>query len=146
MKRIADSLLGAWMIVMPLLAVAQQPSTQLKVVPLKPTSAASGKQMFGAYCATCHGVDAKGNGPAASALNEQPSDLTVLARKCGGKFPVNQVSAILQFGVSAPAHGSKEMPVWGEQFFEAHSAFSETEGEVQLRIRNLVTYVRSLQQ
>ena len=41
-----------------------QTATQIKEVPVKETSPASGKQMYSTYCAVCHGVDGKGSGPA----------------------------------------------------------------------------------
>ena len=73
--------------------------------------------MFTQYCAPCHGLDGKGNGPAASAMKSQPTDLTQLARKHDGKFPANSVASALKFGSgSAGAHGSADMPVWGPLF------------------------------
>ena len=50
-------------------------------------SPADGRAMFGEYCATCHGTEDKGNGPAAGALKKTPADLTLLAAHNGGKFP-----------------------------------------------------------
>ena len=35
-------------------------------------SSASGKEMYLAYCAVCHGVDGKGDGPVASLLRIRP--------------------------------------------------------------------------
>jgi mono/diheme cytochrome c family protein len=48
---------------------------------------ASGKKTYTEYCASCHGEDGKGMGPAASALKAPPSDLTTLAKRHAGKFP-----------------------------------------------------------
>src|SRR2546422_46324 len=53
---------------------------------------ASGKTLFMQHCASCHGDDAKGAGPAAVALKKQPPDLTALAKRNHGKFPYDQVS------------------------------------------------------
>jgi mono/diheme cytochrome c family protein len=58
------------------------------VVPITPVSAASGKEMFNSYCASCHGLSAKGDGPAAPAMNRKPADLTMLAKNNGGKYPL----------------------------------------------------------
>ena len=47
----------------------------MKRVPAPYTRASSGKDMYLAYCASCHGKDGKGNGPAASALKSVPNRL-----------------------------------------------------------------------
>ena len=60
----------------------------VKKVPIVQSNPTSGKQMFGDYCAPCHGISGKGDGPAASALKTPPADLTVLAKTNGGKFPM----------------------------------------------------------
>jgi mono/diheme cytochrome c family protein len=75
-----------------------------------------GKEWFRAYCAPCHGVDAKGHGPVAPALKELPPDLTTLAKRNNGKFPEDYVKKVLVHGVTAPAHGSSDMPIWGPTF------------------------------
>ena len=49
-----------------------------------------GPDLFRAYCAPCHGLDAKGHGPAAAALKARVADLTVLAKNNGGEFPSNR--------------------------------------------------------
>ena len=52
----------------------------VKSTTIKQTNPTSGKEMFTEYCAPCHGVDGKGNGPAASAMKIPPTDLTQLAK------------------------------------------------------------------
>ena len=49
-----------------------------------------GPDLYRHYCATCHGRDGKGNGPAAAALKVPPPDLTVLARRQKGVFPARR--------------------------------------------------------
>ena len=51
------------------------------------TTATSGMQMYINYCASCHGVDGRGNGPAAAARRMPPTDLTVLSKNNHGVFP-----------------------------------------------------------
>lgn len=99
-----------------LFAQDQAGQTTIKHVPAPATSAASGSEMFKAYCASCHGVDGKGNGPAAAALKVMPTDLTSLSKTNGGKFPSAKVGATLRGEADIAAHGSKEMPVWGKVF------------------------------
>ena len=128
--------------------VAAQDQTQdqtkktVKHVTIKPTSPASGKEMYTSYCAVCHGTDGKGGGPAASALKTPPADLTMLSKNNGGEFPALKVTSILRGTSDLPAHGSKEMPVWGPLF---RSMSGGHEGEVQQRVANLTHYVESLQ-
>jgi mono/diheme cytochrome c family protein len=116
----------------------------VKETPIKQTNATSGKDMFNQYCAPCHGIDGKGNGPAASAMKSQPSDLTQLARKHDGKFPANSVASVLRFGdgAGAGAHGSAQMPVWGP-LLQSLDKFHDT--VAQQRIANIVSYIDSLQ-
>src|SRR5579864_9334747 len=123
-------------------APAQNPPT-VKHVPISDVSPSSGKDMFQSYCAVCHGKDAKGDGPAASALKVPPPNLTELSKKNGGKFPSAHVAAVIRGQADLAAHGSKDMPVWGPLF----SSISQGhEGQVQQRIANLVSYIESLQQ
>jgi mono/diheme cytochrome c family protein len=137
--------LGAGVAAFAAIAIAQQASQEkvIKHVPIKQTNAASAKEMYGSYCAVCHGTDGRGNGPAASELKVAPSDLTKLAANNKGEFPAMHVSAVLRGEADAPAHGSKDMPVWGPLFrniSQGHDA------EVQQRIANLNQYLESMQQ
>jgi mono/diheme cytochrome c family protein len=99
--------------------------------------------MYLAYCASCHGKDGKGGGPAASAMKVAPGDLTELAAKNGGTFPENHVAQIIKGDSNTPSHGSKDMPVWGPIF---GAIGAKSDGVVQLRVRNLTKYIESLQQ
>jgi mono/diheme cytochrome c family protein len=120
----------------------EQPKTTLQHVPIKSTSAASGKEMFQSYCAVCHGTDGKGGGPAASALKTPPADLTTLSKSNGGTFPSMKVSSLIRGTSDLTAHGSKEMPVWGPLF---RSVSGGHESEVQQRVANLTHYIETLQ-
>jgi cytochrome c len=115
---------------------------KVKKTTVMPTSASSGQQMYNEYCAVCHGTDGKGKGPAASAMKNLPSDLTTMSFQNGGKFPDNKVYGAIRGDVDMPAHGSKDMPVWGSVFQDmAHG----NAAEVQLRISNLTHYISTLQ-
>lgn len=120
---------------------AQNPTT-LKVVPVTPTSAASGQQMFETYCATCHGRDGRGNGPAAPALKKTPADLTMITVRHNGKFPEIDIQQAISGSLAVEAHGSREMPIWGDLF---KSMDAGSGGVVQLRVDNLTSYIKSLQ-
>lgn len=100
-----------------------------------------GPDLYRLYCATCHGRDAKGGGPAAAALKIPPPDLTVLARRQNGVFPAVEVETIIRGGTARAAHGSDEMPVWGPIF----RALDPSDARVKGRIANLVSYIASIQ-
>ena len=125
-----------------LAAFGESQQRQIKYVPVKPTSPALGQEMYTAYCAVCHGKDGKGNGPAAEALKIPPPDLTILAKKNRSSYPSDRVRSAIAGDVRSPAHGSKEMPVWGELFWRMSQGHSS---EVQLRISNLNKHIESMQ-
>ncbi len=127
-----------------IIAAAQQGQTTIKKEPIKTTSPGSGEEMFKSYCASCHGVDAKGNGPAAPALKVSPPDLTLLAQRNGGKYPGAHVEAVLRFGAeNYPVHGSKDMPVWGPALASISGGLGS--GQTAQRIHNLSQYIETLQ-
>jgi mono/diheme cytochrome c family protein len=97
--------------------------------------------MFKDYCAACHGIDGKGNGPAVEFLKAPPADLTTLAKRNQGKFPSQQFNGILNFGTKSRAHGTVDMPLWGDLFRSRAGR-----GLAGVRIANLSSYVESLQE
>jgi mono/diheme cytochrome c family protein len=118
-----------------------QAKSEQKPAARKP-SAASGKETFTKYCASCHGEDGKGNGPAASALKPPPTDLTALSKDNEGNYPAGYISALLKFGRNLAAHGSSEMPVWGSRF-RAIDPIRDPTG--QQHVDDVVAYIESLQ-
>ncbi|MGY3583152.1 mono/diheme cytochrome c family protein [Bradyrhizobium sp. USDA 4341] len=75
-----------------------------------------GKAEFQASCASCHGVDGKGKGPVAGQLKVPPADLTALAKNNNGVFPITAVYEAIDGRRTISAHGTHEMPIWGERF------------------------------
>jgi len=124
-----------------LLAIAQEKPRAEKEVPVM-TAALAGQETFRSYCASCHGVDGKGHGPAAPALKRQPPDLTLLSKKNGGKFPSATVSSVIRGDDFIIDHGSQSMPIWGDAF----RAVNHDETMVKLKIQNLAIYIESIQQ
>jgi mono/diheme cytochrome c family protein len=121
---------------------AAQNNPEAKKASTEPPDAASGSQTYRQYCASCHGANAKGGGPAAEALKTQPTDLTKLAKGNGGKFPYEYVSGVVRFGKPISAHGSSDMPVWGPIF----SMVDFHEMAIRKRIKNLCDFLASLQE
>jgi mono/diheme cytochrome c family protein len=103
---------------------------------------ALGKETFLKHCASCHGEDGKGKGPAAIALKPPPSDLTTLSMRHQGKYPAGYIAALLKFGRSLTAHGSSDMPVWGARFKELDPVRDPTG---QQHVDDVVEYIRWLQ-
>ncbi len=127
----------------PLAAQSKTAPKKVEVSPIKTQARpASGPELFKAYCASCHGLDAKGAGPAAEALRMRPTDLTLLSRKNNGKFPVYRVEHLLGGTDELASHGSKTMPVWGPVF----RTMNRDEGLGALRVRNLVSFLETIQQ
>lgn len=128
----------------PALLMLAAPSPIAQSVPLVIPSLA-GQDLFGFYCATCHGSDARGHGPVASALKTPPPDLTRLARRNGGSFPRVRVVQFVAGGGTTlrGAHGSNEMPVWGPIF---RALDPSDERLVVTRIENIVQYLESIQE
>lgn len=110
--------------------------------------AAEGKELFLDHCATCHGVDATGNGPTAPALILQPTNLTMLSETNDGKFPTFRVVARIDGRDPLVSHGSP-MPVYGD-FFEGRGvALPEDSGQPIMTsqpIVDLVAYLKTLQE
>jgi mono/diheme cytochrome c family protein len=89
---------------------------QVKREPIKPVPASDAAAMFQNYCSACHGKDAPGTGPAAKALTKAPADLTRIAARNGGTFPDVRVKRYIEGLDEVPAHGSRDMPMWGDLF------------------------------
>ena len=141
---VVASVVGVWILTAALAAqtpAGQAPIPKVKAVASPPITSIEGKDNFDAYCAVCHGADAKGQGPAAPAMKKPVPDLTGIARRNGGKFDALRVEMIIKgTGKTAtPAHGVETMPIWGEVFK------AEDPGKATLRVKNLVDYIQSIQ-
>ena len=119
-------------------AVDQTP--KIITVPVKLSGTIDGAQLYREHCAVCHGVDAKGNGPAAAALKRPPSDLTQISSKNAGKFPEIAVKLKIKNG-EVREHGTVEMPMWG--ILLTPNGHSSTDAE--MRILALLQYLQKIQ-
>jgi mono/diheme cytochrome c family protein len=111
----------------------------------KPTGGAgveTGRDLFKAHCASCHGSSGRGDGPAAASFTVPPIDLTQLAKANGGIFVADRIERAVD-GRGSKAHGSIEMPVWGDVFKRRHGLEDDA---VKARIEAIVRYLRSIQE
>jgi mono/diheme cytochrome c family protein len=105
------------------------------------SAAVSGKDLFYNNCASCHGVGGKGDGPLGQVLTIRPADLTVLAKRTGGKFPADKVYQMIDGRDPAVrGHGGPDMPVWGDIYSAKGGAAA-----VKERVNALVKHIETLQ-
>ena len=103
----------------------------------------SGSALFRSYCASCHGVEGKGDGPLAANLRIAPADLTRLARRNHDKYDAEKVRRAVDGRGPREIHGGSDMPVWGDAFKRAGEGYSEA--KVKERIDALVEHIETLQ-
>ncbi len=108
---------------------------------------------FQKQCAACHGMDGKGTGPFLEFLKQTPSDLTMLSKKNEGVFPYKQVYQWIEDPQRVRAHGTSEMPIWGDRYnsevIEKYGPYDTGIGaakEVQARILELVFFLATIQE
>jgi mono/diheme cytochrome c family protein len=123
-------------------AQAQQtPKTRQQV------NVAASKELYRQYCSVCHGVDAKGNRSlydarsADKSVRVPPADLTLLSQRNSGRFPAARVRNAIYSKGPISAHGTPDMPAWGDVFYNLKS----DPKLIEVRVRNLTDYVESLQ-
>ena len=106
---------------------------------------AAGRAYYLQYCASCHGENGDGRGPMASSLKQQPADLRNLSDKYGTPLSIKRVAAFIDGRQAVAAHGPREMPVWGNRFYDIWSAQGSKGGDMQSRIEKIVLYLRTIQ-
>jgi mono/diheme cytochrome c family protein len=114
---------------------------QSKKAPGASSELSAGAELYKDHCVVCHGDDLKGSGPFPLPYRVPP-DLTTLSQRHAGKFPEAYVLRVLRNGVSLPAHGPAEMPVWGTKF---EMTGQQDKSQVESRIKNLANYIKSRQ-
>ena len=103
-----------------------------------------GRAAYLRYCSSCHGPDGKGDGIVAPLMNPRPADLTQLAKSHDGKFPSLQVQKSIDGRQRIAAHGTSEMPVWGE-VFTAEKASTQPDAVVRGQVQLLADYLSTIQ-
>jgi mono/diheme cytochrome c family protein len=110
-----------------------------------PVLAEVGKPLYLRHCASCHGREGRGDGPAQVALVKRPADLTAIASRRGGSFPTGEIARFVDGRFELPAHGSREMPVWGERFGSDVPEAGLGESIARGNIAAVLEYLKSIQ-
>ncbi len=119
-------------------ACRSSPPTALEQMP--------GDALFQQLCASCHGPTGGGEGPVASLLKKPPPDLRTISQRSGDAFPADAVRATIDGRFERPAHGARDMPVWGWQFYDSEATDDALErARAHAMIDRLVAHVRSMQ-
>lgn len=118
------------------------------VLPMKPAAAGPnaqrGETLYRIHCQNCHGEDATGGGPIAEVLTVKPADLTRIRERHDGTFPRERIAAIIDGREEVPAHGSREMPIWGASLID-RGRTDPQEDEVRATLMALVDYLETIQ-
>jgi mono/diheme cytochrome c family protein len=118
---------------------------EIDVPATDPVLAGMGAEIYQRHCASCHGVTGTGDGPAAGDLQPPPTDLTRIAERHGGDFAAGEVSRFIDGRFDVPAHGSRDMPVWGERFGQRIPEAGVSEEVTRGKIATLIEYLKSIQ-
>lgn len=107
----------------------------------------TGRELFLRYCASCHGVEGRGDGRVADSLATPPPDLTTLATRNGAPLDRAEIMATIDGRRDVAAHGAREMPVWGVAFTSEHLVAGERQaGQISLLLSAMLAdYVVSIQ-
>jgi mono/diheme cytochrome c family protein len=100
-----------------------------------------GAGLFRAYCAPCHGAAGRGDGVMAGHLRRAPPSLATFATRNGGVFPAERVRRIID-GTGVPAHGDRDMPIWGAIFKRVPAG----SGDAETRIDAVVRFLQDIQE
>jgi len=104
----------------------------------------NGDKLYLRYCGSCHGIEAKGDGPVAKHLTIKPPDLTQLRKKNKGVFPLNRVMSAIDGTRAVRTHGESMMPVWGE-VFEKFDPKGKDHGQTRIKVKLIAEHLATLQ-
>lgn len=102
--------------------------------------AARAREDYRRACASCHGEDGRGT------PESRAPDLTRLAERLGPEFSRRWIADVITGDRPLPAHGRREMPVWGIRFGRVESGAEAAAALwAERRLNALAAYVESLQ-
>lgn len=113
-----------------------------------PPPVSRGQALYSDYCAGCHGAEGRGDGPSAAGLTHRPADLTRIATRRGGVFPLARVMSVIDGYTRRNDHGSV-MPEMGAVIAASPEVRVDTGDGVPVPVPGnllaLADYLRSIQ-
>jgi mono/diheme cytochrome c family protein len=152
---------GSMLVLLATTPAAWSQQRQVKKIMFRAVASVNGKDLFKAYCVYCHGDDGKGHGPEAAVLRVPPADLTTMAARNGGKLESGAVedkingwklvprtskeasARVEAMNTGKDAENVPVMPLFGPLFAKL---YPQEVRDRQIRMANLIRYVRSLQE
>jgi len=107
----------------------------------------AGEMLFMENCVSCHGVSGRGDGALATGLNTSPADLTQIAARRDGIWPMLEIMAIVD-GYSRNTLPREDMPVFDQFLDDDMIEFDTGNGQTMLvpsKLIEVVNYLETLQ-
>lgn len=109
-----------------------------------------GKREYTNSCAVCHGLSGKGDGPLAGMIETRIPDLTAMAKRNNGVFPLARVYETIDGSAVVKAHGPRDMPVWGARYRTQAGEYYvdidyDPQAVIRARILAVAEYIHRLQ-
>jgi mono/diheme cytochrome c family protein len=106
----------------------------------------SGEQLFQRLCASCHGKEARGDGPVSASLAVTVPNLRELQKRNRGEFPIEKIEKIIDGRIKLAPHGTRAMPVWGDELLRSEAGDPEAERSAADLIHKIAEYLRGIQE
>ena len=104
-----------------------------------------GRAAYVRYCGACHGPAGNGDGIAGTFMRPKPADLTQIAKRNGGTFPMMKVLRYIDGGEDVRAHGDPAMPVWGEIFRDQSTWDMSRRADARGKVLLIGEYLQTIQ-
>ncbi len=106
-----------------------------------------GERLFQRKCTACHGASGRGDGPLSTSLGTAPADLTQIAMRRDGVWPMLEVMSIVD-GYLKATNSREDMPVF-EGFLDGRMVEFDTGNGlttlVPVELIEVVNYLETLQ-
>jgi mono/diheme cytochrome c family protein len=106
----------------------------------------NGHEMYDQLCAVCHGMEGKGDGPAARALSQPVPDLTQIGTGATSKYSHAQLKRVIAGKSRAVHQDLVGMPLWETEFQYVHRSWNGQPRTTYARVKinSLAEYVEGL--